>query len=78
MILYACLLSFTLAVVDSMNAQLMFEMKMAFLLRISLTREGAQKLMEYGVIEALADCKFIDQKPDAEIHPSGWSSGQVH
>ncbi|TPX65975.1 hypothetical protein SpCBS45565_g04779 [Spizellomyces sp. 'palustris'] len=51
---------------DAMNSQLIFEVKMAFLLRLSLTSDGARKLLEYGVFEALSDCRFVDLRPDVE------------
>ncbi|KAJ3022362.1 hypothetical protein HKX48_006396 [Thoreauomyces humboldtii] len=50
----------------ALNAHLLFEMKTAFLLRLSFQHDGAQKLLEYGIIEALADCKFLDQRPGVE------------
>ncbi|KAI8908802.1 hypothetical protein DFJ77DRAFT_473341 [Powellomyces hirtus] len=50
----------------SLNAHLLFELKMAFLLRLSFQYDGAQKLLEYGIVEALADCKFLDQRPESD------------
>ncbi|KAJ3161417.1 hypothetical protein HDU86_007199 [Geranomyces michiganensis] len=50
----------------TLNAHLLFEMKMAFLLRLSFQREGAHKLLGYGIVEALSECKFVDQRPEAD------------
>ncbi|KAI8593470.1 nucleoporin Nup186/Nup192/Nup205 [Geranomyces variabilis] len=55
----------------TLNAHLLFEMKMSFLLRLSFQREGAHKLLEYGIVEALSECKFLDQRPEADGSYSG-------
>jgi hypothetical protein len=36
---------------------------MLFLLRLSSTRAGADRLTEYGIFEAFTDCRYLDQLP---------------
>jgi hypothetical protein len=42
-----------------------FEEKMAFLLRVSKSKDGAERLIESGILDLFIDCKFIDEKPEA-------------
>ncbi|KAJ3254574.1 hypothetical protein HDU77_004060 [Chytriomyces hyalinus] len=46
-----------------------FEAKMSLLLRIAQQKGGVEQLTDAGLIEALTDCKFIDERPDAESDP---------
>ncbi|KAI8815701.1 nucleoporin Nup186/Nup192/Nup205 [Fimicolochytrium jonesii] len=61
----------------SLNTHLLFEMKMAFLLRLSFQIDGARKLLEYGVIEALAECKYLDQRPESDTSFTGYDQLSV-
>lgn len=45
-----------------------FNSKMTLLLRIAETRYGADRLIEFGIIDALTDCQYIDQIPTAETN----------
>ncbi|KAI9095265.1 nucleoporin Nup186/Nup192/Nup205 [Phlyctochytrium arcticum] len=45
---------------DVVNAQLLYTLKISFMLRLALTREGSRKLVEYGLVEALSDFKYLD------------------
>lgn len=44
---------------------------MVLLLRIAETRAGADRLIEYGLLEKLTDCQYLDQLPSAEGHQVG-------
>ncbi|KAJ3360665.1 hypothetical protein HDU91_004428 [Kappamyces sp. JEL0680] len=48
------------------NIRFVFETKMTLLLRISETKVGSDRLLEYGVMESLADCQYLDQIPRRE------------
>jgi hypothetical protein len=37
---------------------------MAFFLRLAQRREGALKLLEAGIVETLAECRFLDRRPE--------------
>jgi hypothetical protein len=44
---------------------------MSLLLRIALHRDGAEKLVEHGVMDAFAECTFIDQLPEWDPNNMG-------
>ncbi|RKP25985.1 nucleoporin Nup186/Nup192/Nup205 [Syncephalis pseudoplumigaleata] len=48
----------------STNLLYVYEARMAFFLRLAQRREGALKLLEAGIVEALAECRFLDRRPD--------------
>lgn len=37
---------------------------MAFLIRIAQTRQGAERLLAARVLSVLAQCDFVDARPD--------------
>ncbi|KAJ1921949.1 hypothetical protein H4219_000296 [Mycoemilia scoparia] len=45
---------------QTLNPIYIYESKMAFFLRLSQRHDGAEKLMENGIIDILSDCKFLD------------------
>ncbi|KAJ1966058.1 hypothetical protein GGI12_000323 [Dipsacomyces acuminosporus] len=47
----------------SLNPLYIYEAKMAFFLRLAQRQDGAEKLMENGILDVLADCAFLDLKP---------------
>lgn len=49
---------------DSLNALYVFEAKMDLFLRISQTKDGAESLLSGGLLDIIADFRFIDSRPD--------------
>ncbi|KAI7829197.1 hypothetical protein BX661DRAFT_197974 [Kickxella alabastrina] len=47
----------------SLNPLYIYEAKMAFFLRLAQRQEGAEKLMESGILDVLADCAFLGMRP---------------
>ncbi|KAJ2000610.1 hypothetical protein GGI04_004083 [Coemansia thaxteri] len=47
----------------SLNALYIYEAKMALFLRLAQRADGAERLMECGAIDVLADCAFLDRRP---------------
>ena len=43
-----------------------FNSKMTFLLRVAETRYGSERLLEYGILESLTECQYLDQLPSNE------------
>ncbi|KAJ2883527.1 hypothetical protein FB639_002152, partial [Coemansia asiatica] len=58
----------------SLNPLYIYEAKMAFFLRLAQRQEGAEKLMENGILDVLADCSFLDLKPSVSGDNSGASA----
>ncbi|RUS33337.1 nucleoporin Nup186/Nup192/Nup205 [Jimgerdemannia flammicorona] len=56
---------------ESLNALYVYESKMSLFLRISQRRDGAEKLLENGVIEILAQSQFLDQRPEIDMSLTG-------
>ncbi|KAI9005049.1 nucleoporin Nup186/Nup192/Nup205 [Hyaloraphidium curvatum] len=54
---------------DSLNPLSLYLQKMSLLCRLCLKREGADKLVENGLIEALTDSRVLDMKPDVDLTP---------
>ncbi|KAJ1674555.1 hypothetical protein EV182_003043 [Spiromyces aspiralis] len=46
----------------TLNPLYIYEAKMAFFIRLAQRRDGAEKLMENGIVEVLTDCKFLDSR----------------
>ncbi|KAF8584437.1 hypothetical protein K439DRAFT_1411162 [Ramaria rubella] len=51
---------------DNLNVLYVHEAKLALLIRIAQTQLGAQKLMESRLYHVLAQCDFIDARPEAD------------
>ena len=52
---------------DEMDQMLYaFNSKMTLLLRIAETRFGSERLLEYGILESLTECQYLDQLPSSE------------
>ncbi|KAI9502794.1 hypothetical protein BX070DRAFT_152739 [Coemansia spiralis] len=47
----------------SLNSLYIYEAKMAFFLRLAQRQDGAEKLLENGILDVLADCAFLDLRP---------------
>ncbi|KAJ2707566.1 hypothetical protein H4R19_004891, partial [Coemansia spiralis] len=47
----------------SLNALYIYEAKMALFIRLAQRADGAERLIENGVLDVLADCAFLDQRP---------------
>ncbi|KAJ2493830.1 hypothetical protein IWW37_000216 [Coemansia sp. RSA 2050] len=47
----------------SLNALYIYEAKMSFFLQIAQRSDGAERLLENGIIDVLADCAFLDLRP---------------
>ncbi|KAJ2376104.1 hypothetical protein GGI05_007052, partial [Coemansia sp. RSA 2603] len=47
----------------SLNPLYIYEAKMAFFLRLAQRQDGAERLLENGILDVLADCGFLDLKP---------------
>ncbi len=55
---------------ESENIRYVYETMMSFLLRISETKLGSDRLIEYGLLETLTDCRFLDQIPSSDLNLS--------
>ena len=51
---------------DDLNSLYVYEAKMSLLTRMSQTRAGAERLLEARLIPILADCDFIDTRPESD------------
>ncbi|KAJ2839820.1 hypothetical protein FBU31_000624 [Coemansia sp. 'formosensis'] len=49
----------------SLNALYIYEAKMALFLRLAQRADGAERLLESGIIDVLADCAFLGLRPHA-------------
>ncbi|KAJ2683006.1 hypothetical protein IWW39_005733, partial [Coemansia spiralis] len=49
----------------SLNALYIYEAKMSFFLQIAQRSDGAERLLENGIIDVLADCAFLDLRPQS-------------
>ncbi|KAJ1937610.1 hypothetical protein EC988_007841, partial [Linderina pennispora] len=47
----------------SLNPLYIYEAKLAFFMRLALRQDGAEKLIENGIVDVLTDCSFLDMKP---------------
>ncbi|KAJ1727547.1 hypothetical protein LPJ61_004513, partial [Coemansia biformis] len=47
----------------SLNALYIYEAKMALFIRLAQRADGAERLIENGVLDVLTDCAFLDQRP---------------
>lgn len=48
----------------TLNSLYVHEAKMAFLLRVAQTRQGAERLLASRIFSVLAQCDFLDSRPD--------------
>ncbi|PCH43029.1 hypothetical protein WOLCODRAFT_121398 [Wolfiporia cocos MD-104 SS10] len=51
---------------DDMNTLFVYESKMSMLIRMTQTRQGAERLLECKAIPVLAECEFLDARPEAD------------
>ncbi|KAI0776838.1 nucleoporin Nup186/Nup192/Nup205 [Trametes elegans] len=51
---------------DDLNPLYVYEAKMSLLVRMTQTRQGAERLLESRVLPILADCDYLDARPEAD------------
>ncbi|KAI0651312.1 nucleoporin Nup186/Nup192/Nup205 [Trametes meyenii] len=51
---------------DDLNPLYVYEAKMSLLIRMAQTRQGAERLLEARVLPILADCDYLDARPEAD------------
>ncbi|KAF9815688.1 hypothetical protein IEO21_04405 [Rhodonia placenta] len=51
---------------DDLNALYVYEAKMSLLIRMTKTRQGTERLLESRAIPILADCDYLDARPEAD------------
>ncbi|KAE9406107.1 hypothetical protein BT96DRAFT_955003 [Gymnopus androsaceus JB14] len=51
---------------DDLNPLYVYESKMSFFIRMAQTRTGAERLLEVQLIPTLAQCDFLDARPEAD------------
>ncbi|KAI0351635.1 hypothetical protein OH77DRAFT_1429461 [Trametes cingulata] len=51
---------------DDLNPLYVYEAKMSLLIRMAQTRQGAERLLEVRVLPILADCDYLDARPEAD------------
>ncbi|TFK69765.1 hypothetical protein BDN72DRAFT_959281 [Pluteus cervinus] len=51
---------------DDLNALYVYESKMSLFIRMSQTRAGAERLLDSRLIPTLAQCDFLDARPEAD------------
>ncbi|KAJ2355950.1 hypothetical protein GGF43_002377 [Coemansia sp. RSA 2618] len=61
----------------SLNALYIYEAKMAFFIRLAQRQDGADKLIENGVLDVLADCSFLDMRPSASSDATGFADAFI-
>ena len=60
------MLIYIVFVVDDLNPLYVYESKMSFLIRLSQTRQGAERLVESRIFSVLAQADFLDARPEAD------------
>ena len=58
-----------------LQALYIYESKMALLTRVAQSSEGAKVLLQAGLMSRLAECAFLDQRPEQERTAGLMSSG---
>ncbi|KAL0579383.1 hypothetical protein V5O48_002608 [Marasmius crinis-equi] len=51
---------------DDLNPLYVYEAKMSFFIRLAQTRAGAERLLETRLIPVLAQCDYLDARPEAD------------
>ncbi|KAI0324921.1 hypothetical protein GY45DRAFT_1331027 [Cubamyces sp. BRFM 1775] len=51
---------------DDLNPLYVYEAKMSLLIRMAQTRQGAERLLESRILPILADCDYLDARPEAD------------
>ncbi|KAH7108531.1 nucleoporin Nup186/Nup192/Nup205 [Auriculariales sp. MPI-PUGE-AT-0066] len=51
---------------DDLNALYVYEAKMALLIRLAQTRQGADEVFKSKLFPTLSSCEFLDARPDAD------------
>ncbi|KZT05221.1 uncharacterized protein LAESUDRAFT_702393 [Laetiporus sulphureus 93-53] len=51
---------------SELNSLFVYEAKMALFIRMSQSRPGAERLLESRIISILADCDYLDARPEAD------------
>nr|KAJ3421288.1 hypothetical protein HK105_004009 [Polyrhizophydium stewartii] len=63
---------------DVLNAKYVYDLKMSLLLKIADTKLGADRLVNIGILEALAEVQFIDERPDYGSAENGIEQERYH
>ena len=56
----------TRALTGDLNPLYVYESKMSLLIRMSQTRQGAERLLEARLLPILADCDYLDSRPEVD------------
>jgi hypothetical protein len=56
---------------EALRSFFIFEAKLSMFLRIAQSRDGAEKLIDGGIVEAVTDCSFIDERPERHTSSEG-------
>ena len=56
----------TLLPLDDLNTLYVYEAKMSLLVRMSQSRQGAERLLESRTLPILAECDYLDARPEAD------------
>ncbi|KAL6308871.1 nucleoporin Nup186/Nup192/Nup205 [Sparassis latifolia] len=51
---------------DELNTLYVYEAKMSLLVRVAQSRQGAERLLEARAIPVLAECDYLDARPEAD------------
>ncbi|EKM52358.1 uncharacterized protein PHACADRAFT_164266 [Phanerochaete carnosa HHB-10118-sp] len=51
---------------DELNSLYVYEARMSLLIRMAQTRAGAERLLENRLVLVLADCDFVDSRPETD------------
>lgn len=54
-------------VLDDLNPLYVYESKMSLFVRMSQTRLGCERLLEAQLIPILAQCDYLDARPEADL-----------
>ncbi|GAA5985830.1 hypothetical protein JCM5350_006906 [Sporobolomyces pararoseus] len=54
---------------ESLNALYVYEALVSFLIRLSSTRQGAEKLLNAALLSRLAECEYLGSRPTSESSP---------
>lgn len=51
---------------DDLNSLYVYEAKMSLFIRMAQTRAGAERLLEAQLLPVLAQCDYLDTRPEAD------------
>jgi nuclear pore complex protein Nup205 len=56
----------TIILLDDLNPLYVYEAKMSMFTRMAQTRPGAERLLEAQTLPILAQCEFLDTRPEED------------